>query len=94
MPPIFRVALNNPQQKEDTVPMRYSGDPRWITTRYRGTCANCAAPIRRGEAAFYYPRTRDLFCNKQNCGPTEASLFYSAAADEEAWNGVGSPYAS
>ena len=72
---------------------RYAGDPRWITTRYRGTCAHCAGPIPKGAAAYYYPRTRDLFCNKASCGQAEAVDFVSHAMDEEAYAREGAPFA-
>jgi len=38
------------------------GDPRWIRTRWPGTCAACRAPIPAHHHAFYYPRTRALYC--------------------------------
>lgn len=71
----------------------YPGDPRWIVTRYAGTCANCAAPIGKGEHAFFYPTTRDLYCRKLRCGGTEAADFISHAMDEDAYHGQGGPYA-
>lgn len=62
---------------------RYSRDPRWITLRHRGTCFRCGAPMEPGDAAWYYPTTRDLFCTKTLCGKAERLDFLSAVGDEE-----------
>ena len=64
---------------------RYRKDPRWIVTRYAGTCQGCAAPIGPGERAFWYPLTRDLLCDSVRCGQREALEFQAAADDEEAY---------
>ncbi len=71
----------------------YSSDPRWITVRYRGTCSGCASPIPVGADAFYFPRTRDLFCSKTGCGQAEALDFASHACDEAVYAGHGVPFA-
>lgn len=39
-----------------------SGDPRIITLKYDTTCAETGKPIKTGEKAIYYPRTKDFFC--------------------------------
>jgi hypothetical protein len=64
---------------------RYRDDPRWITAKWPGQCAKCAAPIRAGERAFYYPRERRLYSGE--CAEQAASDFACAAADEETWGG-------
>jgi len=73
---------------------RHPADPRWLTTKYRGTCASCAGPIPKGASAFYYPRTRQLFCHKQSCGQAEARDFVSHAMDEDVMAGSGTPFAN
>ncbi len=62
---------------------RYANDPRWIRARFPGTCARCAAPIPKGSEAYWYPLTRDLYCDKETCGRREAREFAAAAADED-----------
>jgi len=66
--------------------MRYSGDPRWITVRRPAHCAHCDTLIQRGDSAFYYPRTRELYCSI--CGDVEARRFRAEAFDESALTGV------
>jgi hypothetical protein len=55
---------------------RYAGDPRWITTRYSGTCRLCGRPVAAGGRAFYYPHGRTLLC--EACGGPAASEFEEA----------------
>lgn len=57
-------------------------DPHWMTVRFDGCCHRCASLIRPGEQAFYYPRTRQLFCAKDGCGGQEARDFDAAVFDE------------
>jgi len=59
----------------------YAGDPRWITVRYSGECRGCKRTIKRGEDAFYYPRTKSLYC-KGACGQAASRDFESCAEDE------------
>lgn len=71
---------------------RYAMDPRWIRTRFRGTCCNCAAPIPAGADAYWYPLDRALYCAKESCGGAESRAFEAAAQDEEtyaSWYGSG-----
>lgn len=62
---------------------RYKGDPRWITTRFKGTCAGCQAEIRKGDDAFYFPRTSSLFGKACGCGEQRSAQFEAEAFDEE-----------
>lgn len=61
---------------------RYSNDPRWITVRYPGKCAKCAADIPAGREAFYYPSTRSLHGKDCGCGDTASADFNALAFDE------------
>jgi hypothetical protein len=56
---------------------RYAGDPRWITTRYSGTCRRCGERVAAGGRAFYYPYGRTLLC--EACGGPAAAEFEEAA---------------
>lgn len=67
---------------------RYAMDPRWIRTRFRGTCARCAAPIPAGTDAYWYPLDRTLYCGKAGCGEAESRQFTAAAEDEAAYMGL------
>ena len=60
----------------------YAGDPKWITVRYSGECRKCRRTIKRGEEAFYYPRTKSLYC-KGECGDAAERDFESCVADED-----------
>lgn len=62
---------------------RYKGDPRWITTRFKGKCSGCQAEVAKGEAAFYFPRTSSLFGSACGCGDERSATFEVEAADEE-----------
>ncbi len=66
---------------------KYQGDPRWINTRYPCTCANCGKAIKRGDNAFYYPRTRALYCEADECGGQANRDFHAAAMDEAFYTG-------
>ena len=57
---------------------RYSGDPYWITARFRSTCS-CGTAINKGDTAYYYPRQRKALC--EACGRAGES-----ALDDEMLN--------
>lgn len=63
----------------------YRGDPHWITVRYRGKCAKqeCPAEILPGEQAFYYPRTKSLYCSKYGHAEAAARDFETMAEAED-----------
>ena len=42
----------------------YRDDPRWLFARF-GKCTECKESL-KGKRAFYYPRTKDIYCEK--CG--------------------------
>ena len=60
---------------------RYRNDPYWITARRAGTCSNCNGPVKKGERAFWYPKSRKLLCS--GCGEPAAAEFDQAAWDED-----------
>lgn len=60
---------------------RYAGDPRWLTTRYAGECAQCKAVVPKDARAFYYPKGKRLLCAA--CGESASAAFSAAAWDEE-----------
>jgi len=66
------------------------GDPYWLKRARFGKCAECGAPV-KGKRALYFPLTRSIFCEK--CGETHWRQFLSEAADEEAYQGCGNPFA-
>lgn len=70
---------------------RYSGDPFRMKAKYPGVDKN-GRPFKKGEEVTYYPRTKTIISGKE--GEQEYRDFLSAAADEDAYNGTGSPYAS
>ena len=51
--------------------MRRNNAPYWIITIFRGRCRRCKLGIRKGEQAFYNPRTGELLCAGQDCGRRE-----------------------
>lgn len=63
----------------------YRGDPRWIEVRYSGECGKCDGQISKGSRAWWYPRSRVLYC--EACGETDARVFASAVADEDLYRG-------
>lgn len=59
---------------------RYNADPYWTTARFDGIDAK-GNPIRKGDAIFYYPRTRSAYVG---AAADEASRDFDAAAFDEA----------
>jgi len=60
---------------------RYAYDPRWIQTRYANPCHQCGKQIDRRARAYWFPRTRSLFC--ETCGEEHDRRFQAEAWDEE-----------
>ena len=42
------------------------GDPRVITLKRDGVCAETGKTIKAGEQAVYYPRNKEIFCMDSN----------------------------
>ena len=70
---------------------KYFNDPRPITVRYQGSCAECGKTLKRGSEAYYWPSDGKIYCIF--CGESEYRQFLSAAADEAVYNGIGNPFA-
>jgi hypothetical protein len=70
---------------------KYFNDPRPLTVRYTGKCAECAATLKKGTAAYYWPSDGKLYC--LTCGESEYRQFLSAAVDEAVCQGIGNPFA-
>jgi len=70
---------------------RFNGDPRWLKARFDSDCSNSECPgigkIRKGEQAFYFPRTRKTFCHHDECGGKESRDFDASAQDETMFGG-------
>ena len=64
---------------------KYSGDPRWITTRYTSSCNGCETTIAKGQRAYYTPLGRKTYC--EQCGTPRAAEFEGAAFDEDILGG-------
>lgn len=63
--------------------MRYSNDPRWITAKFDSICCRCKTKIAKGFDAFYYPKCKSIYCDKETCGKAESANFNAAVFDEE-----------
>jgi len=62
---------------------RYKDDPHWITCRYTTECVKCGEMMTKGTRAFFYPRTRSMYCDSVNCGQSADADFESMRFDEE-----------
>ena len=62
---------------------RYQGDPRWMTTRFNSTCADCGAAIPRGAGAYYYPNGKRFYGRDCGCGQEHAADFEACSFDED-----------
>ena len=60
----------------------YKGDPFWLFAKF-GKCKECGTNL-KGSRAFYYPRTKDIFCEK--CGQKHSADFESCKFDEFMYN--------
>ena len=57
-------------------------DPYWLDARFPGQCSKCAAPIKSGTPIFYYPNSKTVFCDGEDCGKHEARQVEAALFDE------------
>ena len=67
--------------------MRRSGflfprNPYWLDSRFPSRCSKCSEPIKKGESIFFYPNSKTVFCNREDCGKHEARQFDAAMFDE------------
>jgi hypothetical protein len=51
--------------------------------KYPSTCAACGKTIKKGEEAFYYPKSKKLYCKKNGCGDRAYADFMTQAEAEE-----------
>jgi len=70
---------------------RYSNDPRQIVAKFSSICCKCKVKIQKGTNIYYWPSSREVFCEK--CGDGPYRQFLSSVADEEVYSGNGNPYA-
>jgi hypothetical protein len=68
------------------MPSFYRGDPYWTTARFTSPCSHpsCQEQVTKGQRAFYYPRTKSIYCPKHSL--TASADFNAARADEDAYN--------
>ncbi len=64
------------------------GDPYWLTVKRDDFCAKCHLPIKRGTRGFYYPLSRTLHCDRDNCGGQAARDFAAHAQDDAMIGGM------
>jgi len=62
-------------------------NPRPITVRYQGNCAECNSKLKKkGTSAYYWPSDGRLYC--KSCGESEYRQLFSAVADEEVYQSI------
>jgi hypothetical protein len=44
------------------------GEPRWMKSKYGGTCSNCGIKMNVGDDIFYDPSSSSAFCAVNGCG--------------------------
>lgn len=71
--------------------MTYKNDPRLITAKFASACSKCGCSVKKGTNIYYWPSDRKVYCLQ--CGAVPYRQFRSAVADEEAYAGIGNPYA-
>jgi hypothetical protein len=60
---------------------KHFNDPRPLTVRYTGKCAECGTTFKKDTPAYYWPSNGKLYC--VTYGESEYHRFLSAAADED-----------
>lgn len=60
----------------------YNNDPHWVSVKYACKCGTCLRPIKVGETAWYWPRSRSMDCSGIKCGAQSAADFQTAKQDE------------
>ena len=67
--------------------MRYRNrDPYWLTAKFASNCSKCKATIKRGARIFYYPSSKTVLCDHDDCGGAAERDFAAAMFDESAYN--------
>jgi|TARA_Y100000310_G_scaffold315824_1_gene366851 hypothetical protein len=57
-------------------------DPYWLTAKFNSNCAKCETTIRKGQRAFYYPSSRTIYCEADDCGAHASRDFAACMFDE------------
>ena len=65
---------------------KYGRDPHWLYAIYSGKCTKCGRSVKAGERIFYYPNTRTVYCDGDDCGGAAARDFSAAVFDESVYN--------
>ena len=60
----------------------YPRDPYWLQTKFNSNCSRCKATIRKGARAYYYPNSKSILCDSDDCGGDAARQFESMRFDE------------
>ena len=61
--------------------------PYWITAKYAGECSRCKAKIPAKADALYFPSTRTMLCDGENCGKQHQRDMAAADFDESMYGG-------
>ncbi len=54
-----------------------NNNPRFITAKFPGHCAETGKPIKKGDQVLYFPLTRKVYCGESH----EAQVFAVAEFD-------------
>jgi hypothetical protein len=65
-------------------------DPRMILVKYPCTCSRCGIRLHKGDQAYYWPASGDMYC--VDCGEADYRRYLSDAFDEEVYKRTGNPY--
>ena len=57
-------------------------DPYWLAARFSSDCAKCGRTIKAGEQIYYFPNSKTVFCDADDCGQHEARQINAALQDE------------
>jgi hypothetical protein len=60
----------------------FPSDPHWLDARFPGHCSRCSRPTKTGDSVYYFPQSRTIFCNSEDCGKHEARQVEAALFDE------------
>jgi hypothetical protein len=60
-----------------------SSKPYWIDVKWAQECSRCNKTIARHESAFYYPATRTILCNGEDCGKKESAALEADDFDQD-----------
>ena len=64
----------------------YNNDPYWTKARFKSKCHKCGKVINKGQDIFYYPNSKTVLCDADDCGQAASREFAAMAADEDFYN--------